>query len=75
VDPADGPAVLARLAATPAQALRGVLTTHHHADHSGGNEFGVHTHLAPTDPLPQPAGFNGVSDDATDAAVRNRRVD
>ena len=21
-------------------------------DHSGGNEFGVHTHLAPTDPLP-----------------------
>ena len=37
VDPADGPAVLARLAATPAQALRGVLTTHHHADHSGGN--------------------------------------
>ena len=22
------------------------------ADHSGGNEFGVHTHVAPTDPLP-----------------------
>jgi hydroxyacylglutathione hydrolase len=38
VDPADGPAVLARLEATPALALKGVLTTHHHPDHSGGNE-------------------------------------
>ena len=37
VDPADASAILARLAATPALALRGVLTTHHHADHSGGN--------------------------------------
>ena len=37
VDPADATAVLARLAATPAFAPRGVLTTHHHADHSGGN--------------------------------------
>lgn len=37
VDAADAPAVLASLAATPAQRLAGVLTTHHHADHSGGN--------------------------------------
>jgi hydroxyacylglutathione hydrolase len=34
VDPADAAAVLG---AVPSQRLVGVLTTHHHADHSGGN--------------------------------------
>ncbi len=31
------------------------LTSYDDPDHSGGNEFGVHTHLAPTDPLPPTA--------------------
>lgn len=31
------------------------LSTYDDPDHSGGNEFGVHTHLAPTDALPPAA--------------------
>src|SRR3989344_1051807 len=30
-------------------------TDYNDPDHSGGNEFGVHTHLSPTDPLPPAA--------------------
>jgi len=30
-------------------------STYDDPDHSGGNEFGVHTHIAPTDPLPPAA--------------------
>ncbi len=35
--------------------VQSALSSYDDPDHSGGNEFGVHTHVSPTDPLPPAA--------------------